>query len=128
MRLHGTDMNSTLFSKCLINIADYGVLIMRFGRKIGSFFGQDVLSCWKFERCYRLLLFVLRGDMFDICQHTSFQTSIIGGFKSYSSLQILDFLVILQIIRHKKMCKVLVAPNFTVIKLNLMIIRHQIRT
>jgi hypothetical protein len=47
-----------------------------------------MLSCLKFERCYRLLLLLLLlpfyfilGDIFDICQHTSFQTSILYGFK-----------------------------------------------
>jgi hypothetical protein len=79
------------FSKCLINIADYGVMIMRFGHRIESFLSQNVLSCLKFERCYRVLLLLLLlllelfyfivGDIFDICQHKSFQNSILCGFK-----------------------------------------------
>jgi len=56
-----------------------------------------------------------------------FRLLYLVGLKSYSSVQILDFLMMLQIIRHQKTCKVMVPQNGIVIKPNFMIIRQQTR-
>ena len=121
--LRCTDRKIYTFSKGLIKIADYDV-IMRCGHKIEYVLSQNVLSCWKFERCYRLLhyyyyycyCFILFWGIFltSVSIHL-FRLLYFMGLKSHSSVQILDFLMILQIIRHQKLCKVMVASDCTVI-------------